>query len=160
MSPTPSNPRKLACTVLQTIFRSQAFADDVFDAEIKDVVLPSGMVTDREMPLAPDTSFNVVLRKSWQALSGQFAIAVDYNWMDDHYSEALNHPSGLIEGYGVANARFSYMTADGSWELAIIGRNLSDEDILLYRTPITFGFNQDHYGHPRWFSGQVIYHWQ
>jgi 16S rRNA (cytosine967-C5)-methyltransferase len=38
---SPSNPRKLACTVLQTIFRSQAFADDVFDAEIKDVVLPA-----------------------------------------------------------------------------------------------------------------------
>jgi len=39
MSPSPSNPRKLACTVLQTIFRTQAFADDVFDAAIKDVVL-------------------------------------------------------------------------------------------------------------------------
>ncbi|MDH3771657.1 MAG: 16S rRNA (cytosine(967)-C(5))-methyltransferase, partial [Nitrospirota bacterium] len=39
MSPSLSNPRKLACTVLQTIFRTQAFADDVFDATIKDVVL-------------------------------------------------------------------------------------------------------------------------
>ena len=37
--PAPSNPRKFACKVLQTIFRTQAFADDVFDAEIKDVVL-------------------------------------------------------------------------------------------------------------------------
>jgi 16S rRNA (cytosine967-C5)-methyltransferase len=39
MSPSLSNPRKLACTVLETIFRTQAFADDVFDATIKDVVL-------------------------------------------------------------------------------------------------------------------------
>ncbi len=39
MSPSSSNPRKLACTVLQIIFRTQAFADDVFDATIKDVVL-------------------------------------------------------------------------------------------------------------------------
>ena len=39
MSPSPSSPRKFACKVLQTIFRTQSFADDVFDAEIKDVVL-------------------------------------------------------------------------------------------------------------------------
>ena len=39
MAPPLSNPRKLACTVLQTIFRTQAFADDVFDATIKDAVL-------------------------------------------------------------------------------------------------------------------------
>jgi len=37
--PSPSNPRKFSCKVLQTIYRSQAFADDVFDAAIKDVVL-------------------------------------------------------------------------------------------------------------------------
>ncbi|MEX2491651.1 MAG: 16S rRNA (cytosine(967)-C(5))-methyltransferase RsmB [Nitrospirales bacterium] len=37
--PSPSNPRKFACKVLQTIYRSQGFADDVFDAAIKEAVL-------------------------------------------------------------------------------------------------------------------------
>ncbi len=37
--PSPSNPRKFACKVLQTIYRGQTFADDVFEAAIKDVVL-------------------------------------------------------------------------------------------------------------------------
>jgi 16S rRNA (cytosine967-C5)-methyltransferase len=37
--PFPSSSRKFACKVLQTIYRNQAFADDVFDAAIKDVVL-------------------------------------------------------------------------------------------------------------------------
>jgi 16S rRNA (cytosine967-C5)-methyltransferase len=37
--PSLSNPRKFACKVLQTIYRSQCFADDVIDAAIKDVLL-------------------------------------------------------------------------------------------------------------------------
>ena len=38
-SPSLSNPRKFACKVLQTIFRTQAFADDVFNTTGKDVML-------------------------------------------------------------------------------------------------------------------------
>jgi 16S rRNA (cytosine967-C5)-methyltransferase len=53
--PSPSNPRKFACKVLQTIFRTQAFADDVFDAEIKDVVL-----SDQDRALAFELVYGVL----------------------------------------------------------------------------------------------------
>ena len=39
MPASPHTARKLACTVLQTIYRTQAFADDVFDATVQDVSL-------------------------------------------------------------------------------------------------------------------------
>ena len=55
MPPSPSNPRKLACKVLQTIFRTQAFADDVFDAEIKNVVL-----SDQDCTLAFELVYGVL----------------------------------------------------------------------------------------------------
>ncbi len=131
----------------------------LLDTKIKDVVLPSQRVTDRDMPLAPGTSFNAMLRKAWPAFGGEFAVMVDYVWLDDHFSEALNNPSGLIESYGLANARLSFVTGDDHWEFALMVRNLGDEEYLVYRTPIDFGFNQEHYGRPRWFSGQAIYRW-
>ncbi len=56
-SPPLSNPRKFACRVLQTIFRTQAFADDVFDAEIKDVVL-----SDQDRALAFELVYGVLRR--------------------------------------------------------------------------------------------------
>lgn len=132
----------------------------LLDTEIKDVVLPSTRVADRQLPLAPDTSINALMQKVWPAFGGEFRATVDYVWMDDHFSEALNNPSGLIESYGLANARLSFLTGSGSWELGLIVRNLTDEDILVYRTPIDIGFNQDHYARPRWITGQVIYHWR
>ena len=55
MSPSPSNPRKFACKVLKTIFRNQAFADDVFDAETKDVVL-----SDQDRALAFELVYGVL----------------------------------------------------------------------------------------------------
>jgi len=39
MPSTPSNARKLAGTILQTIYRSESFADDAFDVTVKDRVL-------------------------------------------------------------------------------------------------------------------------
>jgi outer membrane receptor for ferric coprogen and ferric-rhodotorulic acid len=84
---------------------------------------------------------------------------VDYVWLDDYYSEALNNPSGLIDSYGLTNARVNFLTGDGRWEYALLVRNLTDEEYMVYRTPIDFGFNQEHYGRPRWVNAQVIYRW-
>jgi iron complex outermembrane receptor protein len=131
----------------------------VLDTKIQNVVLPSLRVTDREMPLAPDTTFNAMLTKRWSTFGGQFSLTLDYAWLDDHFAEALNNPSGLIESYGIANARLSFLTGDGHWEFGVIVRNLADERYLVYRTPIDLGFNQDHYGRPRWVSGQIRYFW-
>ncbi|TDG15961.1 TonB-dependent receptor [Seongchinamella unica] len=131
----------------------------LLDAQIKDVVLPAGRVTDRDMPLAPDTSFNAMVRKGWDVLGGELAVMLDYVWVDDFYSETLNNPSGLIESYDVSNARVSFRTGNERWEFGLIVRNLTDEEILVYRTPIDVGFNQDHYARPRWVSGQVTYFW-
>lgn len=39
MSSSPPTARKIACRVLQTIYRNQAFADDVFDAALQEVSL-------------------------------------------------------------------------------------------------------------------------
>lgn len=132
----------------------------LLNTKIKDVVLPSLRIADREMPLAPKVSVNALVRKSWSAFGGEFALMFDYVWLDDYFSETLNNPSGLIESYGVANARLSFLTGNQKWEFGLSVRNLTDSDILIYRTPITFGFNQDHYGRPRWITGQVTLHWQ
>jgi iron complex outermembrane receptor protein len=132
----------------------------LLDTKIKDVVLPSQRITDRSMPLAPDVSVNALVRKSWPAFGGEFAVMLDYTWMDDYYSETLNNPSGMIESYGMANARLSFLTGSERWEFALNVRNLTDYEVLTYRIPISdFGFNQDQYGKPRWMTVQATYRW-
>jgi 16S rRNA (cytosine967-C5)-methyltransferase len=53
--PSPSNPRKFSCKVLQTIYRNQGFADDVFDAAIKEAVL-----TNQDRALAFEMVYGVL----------------------------------------------------------------------------------------------------
>ncbi len=69
MSSSPSNARKFSCKVLQAIYRDQAFADDVFDAAIKDVVLP-----DSDRSLAFELVYGVLRR------------SVTLDWRLDHLS--------------------------------------------------------------------------
>ncbi len=69
MSPSPSNPRKFACKVLQTIYRSQTFADEVFDATVKDVVLSE-----------PDRAL------AFELVYGVLRHAVTLDWRLDHLS--------------------------------------------------------------------------
>ncbi len=57
MALSPSNSRKFACKVLQTIFRTQAFADDVFDATVKDV-----MLSESDRALAFELVYGVLRR--------------------------------------------------------------------------------------------------
>ena len=62
--PSPSNPRRFACNVLQTIYRKQAFADDTFDAAIKDAGL-----SDPDRALAFELVYGVLRRAvtlDWQ----------------------------------------------------------------------------------------------
>ncbi len=69
MSSSPSKPRKLACTVLQTIYRKQAFADDVFDTTIKDTVLSE-----------PDRAL------AFELVYGVLRHAITLDWRLDHLS--------------------------------------------------------------------------
>ena len=69
MPSNPSNARKLAGTVLQTIYRGGSFADDAFDATIKDRVLSE-----------PDRAL------AFELVYGVLRYAVTLDWQLDHLS--------------------------------------------------------------------------
>jgi len=69
MSSSPSNARKAACAALQTIYRTQAFADDVFDSIIKDIVLSE-----------PDRAL------TFELVYGVLRHAITLDWRLDHLS--------------------------------------------------------------------------
>ncbi len=69
MIPSSSNPRKVACTVLLTIYRNHAFADDVFDAAVKEVALSAA---DRAL--------------AFELVYGVLRHALTLDWRLDHLS--------------------------------------------------------------------------
>jgi len=129
----------------------------VMDAEVEDMGLPGGQIVDRDMPMAPDFTYNALVRKSWEVGENEFAVQLDYNYTDSYFSEALNNPSSKVDAHGIANARISYGPADNNWEVALNVRNLTDEDESPYHIPTGLGFSEDAVASPRWVSAQLLY---
>jgi len=51
---------------------------------------------------------------------------MDYAWSDDR----VNATRGEVEDYGVANARLGWFSTDQTWEVALWGTNLFDEEVM------------------------------
>lgn len=129
----------------------------VLDGEIEDMTLPGGQVVDTDMPMAGDFTYNALVRKGWMLGDNELSVQVDYSYTDDYFSDALNTPSGEVDGYGMANARIGYGPADGQWEVALNVRNLTDEDEQVSHIPTGLCWSLGAVQQPQWLSAQFIY---
>ncbi len=72
------------------------------------------------------------------------AVALDLNYTDEQNVHGSLDPQYEIDAYTLVNLRIAVETEN--WELAVLGRNLSDEEVLTYvdnvpLSPSTFGTN-------------------
>ena len=112
---------------------------------------------DAEFPQAPSTSFNVLVRKAWNLGGGELALQVDGNWNDEHFLEGTNSLVSVQDSYFVGNASVSYATEN--WTVTAWGKNLNDEEYLLYNLDIGLaGFIEQVYAPPRHWGATVRYH--
>lgn len=116
---------------------------------------PAASLKNVEFPNAPGFSFNYLFRYNWDTLGGNVALQVDGIYEDDQFLEVQNGPTSVQEKGGFINARASYTSADGSWELTLWIKNIEDEDrkaytidlgqiggtTAVFHPPQTFGVN-------------------
>lgn len=136
------------------------FGLSLLDAEQKNLTGAGGTI-DRQMPNAPDVSFNALGRYEWSAFGGRMAAQVDMNYVDDRPLNAIGDP-GLRDGsYTVANASVQWTSANDQWLLKLWVKNFNDEVYFPTNFDITTitGVTQPVVSAPRWFGGTVGYHW-
>ncbi len=128
--------------------------------------LPSGETIDRVSVMTPEWSFNGLARYEWATLGGTLAIQGDFNYMDEHFFQLKNSPVGTEDAYTLVNARITYTSGSGDWQVAGFIDNLTDEEYRtmtfdLAGTPATggFGLTENYYGTPRWWGVTVGYNW-
>ena len=110
------------------------------DAEITDSDTISLSQEELLVPLeglkrafAPEWSANVLARYEWNIASLLASAQVNYSWRDDLINEdselsPVNLAAFSHDAYGVVNARLSIGAEDEGWTLALIGKNLTDEE--------------------------------
>jgi iron complex outermembrane receptor protein len=102
------------------------------DAKYTDFINASGVdVSGNKMVFAPDAAFAINVDYAVDlGNSGSLNFNVDYNWKDDYYLDARNIPYTLQEAVGILGARADWTSQDGSWNVSLWGKNLTDEQQL------------------------------
>lgn len=135
----------------------------LLDPKVKDVPMPDFVtVIDVEPSQAPAITVNGLARKEWPLMNGMAAVQMDFNYVDDYWSGLVNAPATNEDSHVIGNARISYSTGDGMWDIAVFVRNLANAEINSYTFDLVgfTGTNVHSYRPPRWFGGQVRYTWQ
>ncbi len=140
--------------------------------EVYDVTFPfTDLETGREftqpldvdLPRAPEWSVNGMVRYEWPTVfqdtgfAGNFAVHGDFNWRDDQNMLLSNAPIGEQESFAIFNARASYTSADGRWEVALMVENITDEFYCtqIFDVGADFNSRQCFFNRPRWYTGSL-----
>lgn len=118
------------------------------DVDFVPAVFPGTGTSGAELPQAPSSSINALIRKGWSMGGGELALQVDGNWNADQWMEGTNSLVSKQDSYAVFNASASYAT--DRWSASVWVKNLNDEDYLLYNLDLGLaGFIEQVYAPPQ-----------
>ena len=113
------------------------------------------------LPRAPKRKFNLGLQYTWPVANlGEAFVRVDWTDQSKIYFEASNTPLEVQGGYDLLDARAALRSPDGTWEVALWGKNLGDD--LVKTHVVAFGpFRQElnTYQAPRTYGMTVSVRW-
>lgn len=84
-----------------------------------------------DQPYAPEFSANIFGNYTTtfsNGLGGRFGF--DIYWSDDYQTDVVNDPNTVQDSYSLVNVNLALLDADGRWEMAIYGRNVTDELVI------------------------------
>jgi iron complex outermembrane receptor protein len=111
-----------------------------------------GYSIDNQLPKTPTWSINFGAQYTFDLPDnyGELRIRADANHRSETFHDPANSPSIVQPGYTLVDARFAWSSPGDDYELAIFGKNLTDE---LYHTTAefvpSFGFRNEVLGEPR-----------
>lgn len=106
-------------------------------------------LSGESLPFAPDWSGSLEASYARAVGSGlRFSAHGAAVYTDSHFLAPDNDPRTIQGSYAKLNLRLALGSASESWEVAVIGKNLTDE--------VVKGFENDIVGHPNGFYAQVL----
>ena len=111
-------------------------------------------------PYAPEWSGTVYADYSTELGNNWLLSArVDVNYKDDFFTDGDLDPNTLQEAYAKIDARLALATVDDRWEVALYGRNLTDEATVSASldSPLSAGIMASWIEEPRVIGVQVRY---
>ncbi|WP_068875941.1 MULTISPECIES: TonB-dependent receptor [unclassified Phenylobacterium] len=100
---------------------------------------------------APKWTANAGVQYTHELSSGARVVARgDWSHYSTVYNDVANDPDLTQKAYDLFSARLSFTTADGKWQAAVFGTNLSDERYMVSGNASSgFGLKEASFGRPR-----------
>jgi iron complex outermembrane receptor protein len=114
----------------------------------------------KKLPNAPDLTLGALARYEADfssALGG--SIQLDGSYSDSVFKDAINDPIIAADSYVLVNARVAMFDAARSWEVALWGKNLSDEQYVAQGLNTGLGAGNRNYNAPRTYGVSFTYRW-
>jgi len=110
------------------------------DTEMSEFMGADGMVPEgNDLPNAPKLDFNGFLRYD-VPVSNRLILALqtDFKYRSEMFRDAENDPLTMTDPHFLINGRISVKPKSHRWEIALWGKNLGDEDVVLsgFNVPI------------------------
>jgi len=114
------------------------------------LVIP--LTLDDKFVNTPKWSLNLAAEYSFAAGNAGFiTLRGDYTYRSTVANDAINTPSLIQDGFGLLGARAAFTAADGQWELALFGRNLTNKHYIVSGVADvpSFGLAEANFARPR-----------
>lgn len=106
-------------------------------------------LTGESLTFAPEYSGNLNLEflQPLSANLGLFA-TLDVNYKDQFYSALDLDPDTVHDSQTLVSMRLGFGSADGVWSLALVGKNLTDEEVMVWRNDVAATASGSYFGVP------------
>jgi iron complex outermembrane receptor protein len=98
---------------------------------------PTGVQEWMITTYTPKTKWSVGAQYEIPVGTGSVTPRIDASHQSDMYSNAVNGPRNLIDGYALINARLTWRNPDNDWETSLEVTNLTDKYYLLTSFDLT-----------------------
>jgi outer membrane receptor protein involved in Fe transport len=119
-------------------------------------------LSGESLTYAPDWSANLNAQYVYPVTARLNLItSADINYSDSFYSALDLDPNTLHDGYTLFNARIALTPIEGTWSLALIGKNLTNEKTYSWRNDVALTNSNSYFAmaeRPRSIALQVRYH--
>ena len=130
------------------------------DAKFTDVKPEATVTEDSVFVKTPEWDVNAGAEYTFSLGSvGSLAVRADYSWRSDWYNDTANTPALHQDDTGLLNARITYSSPKGNWQVAAFGTNLTDEHYVTGGVGggAVLGIDEVQYGRPQEYGVTLRY---
>lgn len=101
----------------------------LLDTEVNDLIINGQDVSGSDLRQAPDLSYNFLVNYNLPTENGNWDFRVEFSHVDGQINDYVNQNT-VIEEHDLLDARIGWTSPNAEWEIALWGKNLTEDDYI------------------------------